>query len=188
MCIDVSSSPTTPAARRPGAGAPPKADAHTSSPASRNEPCSSTSPAGWCRARWWSSGACHAHTTISSSTDAGIGVTARGHRNAGSRRVPAAPSASIGAATATTPICIAMWAAKEPSARTGSGPSHRAARTRIPAMKRMRRMGVSRKEAARVPLRSIAGGEEEDGEGDVDRRDGAQAGEQEGGETEKAVA
>ena len=75
MCIEVNSIAAMPAPARSArrSGPPPKADSQTSRPDRRNIPCSVTTPALVCRARWCSAGVCQPHTTISSTTDSGTG-------------------------------------------------------------------------------------------------------------------
>jgi hypothetical protein len=68
-------------------------------------------------------GACHAHTAISSTTEAGTGGKQRGASRTGSNLLPARPSAISGAAKATTPMCIIMCAEKDPDASSRNEPN-----------------------------------------------------------------
>ena len=135
MCIDVSNSAPTPAARR--SGPVPSTAAHSSHPAARNIACSTIIAARWVSASIRSAGRCQPHTVASSTNDIANGVTTLGQRRAGSNRLSASPKASSGAAMATA----IMWPAICPTMPACAAASHPAGSSSSPAIRLARLIG-----------------------------------------------
>ena len=89
---------------------PPNMVIQSAIPEARNEACSANRTNVLRRAASCRSGMCQSHTTANSISDATKGDPPPGHRFNGSHAPPDIPSASSGAAKATTAICAVMWA------------------------------------------------------------------------------